>query len=160
MRPDPRRTCNALPMGATIVVGYDDKDPAKRALERAIEEAKERQADLVVVTVAEMPLNPEGPQNFGTLDVSPARMIPLVVPPELEPVLEHARERIAAEGLTADFTWAAGEPANAIVGAAQDRKAELVVLGAHHHGFLTRFLGTDVAAEVEREAGCPVVVVP
>jgi nucleotide-binding universal stress UspA family protein len=146
-------------MSATIVVGYDDKDPAKRALERAIEEAKERQADLVVVAVAEMPLNPEGPQSFGTLDDSPARMIPLVVPPELEPVLRHARERVSAAGLTADFTWAAGEPANAIVGAALDRKAELVVLGAHHHGFLTRLLGTDVAAEVEREAGCPVIVV-
>lgn len=147
-------------MSATIVVGYDDKEPAKRALERAIEEAKERQAELVVVAVAEMPLNPEGPQSFGTLDSSPARMIPLVVPPELEPVLAHARERVAAEEVAADFVWAAGEPASAIVGAAQDRRADLVVIGEHHHGFLTRLLGTDVAAEVEREAGCPVVVVP
>ena len=146
-------------MSETIVVGYDDKDPAKRALDRAIAEAKERHAHLVVVTVAEMLLNPEGPQSFGTLDDSPARMIPLVVPPELEPVIAHARERVAAEGLTADFTWAAGDAAGAIVGAAQDHSATLVVIGTHHHGFLARMLGTDVAAEVKRAAGCDVVVV-
>lgn len=145
---------------ATIVVGYDGDDASERALERALAEAKERKAAVVVVTVAEMPLNPEGPQNFGTLDDSPAQMIPLVVPPELEPVLEQARTRIEAAGVASDFLWAAGEPAAAIVAAAQDRGAELVVLGTHHHGFLTRLFGTDVAAEVEREAGCPVLVVP
>ena len=90
-----------------IVVGYDDEDAAKRALERALGEAKEHGAGLVVVSVVELPLDPEGPQNFGTLDDSPARMIPLVVPEELEPVLAHARERVAAEGVSADFLWAA-----------------------------------------------------
>ena len=69
-------------MAKRIVVGYDDKEPAKRALERAIEEAKARKAEVVVVSVVEMPLNPEGPQNFGSLDDTPARMIPLVLPPE------------------------------------------------------------------------------
>lgn len=142
-----------------IVVGYEQDEPGRHALERAIDEARTRNAQIVVVAVAEMPLNPEGPQNFGTLDDSPARMMPLVVPPELEPVLGEARERVEAAGIEADFLWAAGEPANAIVAAAQDRKAELVVLGRHHHGFLTRLLGTDVAAEVERETGCDVVVV-
>ncbi len=143
----------------TVVVGYEDDEPARRALDRAIAEARTRQAQVVVVAVAEMPLDPEGPQSFGTLDDSPARMIPLVVPSQLEPVLAQARERVEAAGIAADFTWAAGEPAAAIVAAAQERKAELVVLGRHHHGFLTRLLGTDVAAEVEREAGCEVVVV-
>lgn len=143
----------------TIVVGYDDGEAARRALDRAIEEAGTRQAQIVVVAVAEMPLDPEGPQSFGTLDDSPAKMIPLVVPPDLEPVLSRARERVEAAGIPTDFVWAAGEPAAAIVAAAQERKAELVVVGGHHHGFLTRLLGTDVAAEVEREAGCTVVVV-
>jgi nucleotide-binding universal stress UspA family protein len=95
-------------MSKTIVVGYDDKEPAKRALERAIAEAKESGGTLVVVTVVEFPLDPEGPQSFGALDDSPARMIPLVVPPELEPVLAHARGRVAAESVQADFLWAAG----------------------------------------------------
>ena len=47
-----------------------------------------------------MPLNPEGPQNFGTLDDTPARMIPLVEPAELEPALvdELAKDQASAGG--------------------------------------------------------------
>jgi nucleotide-binding universal stress UspA family protein len=142
-----------------IVVGYDDEGAAKRALDRALDEAKANGAQVVVVAVVELPLDPEGPQNFGTLDDSPARMIPLVVPEELEPVLAHARERVAAEGVSADFLWAAGDPANVLVDVARDRGASLVVVGTHHHGFLSKLVGNDVAAEVKRHAGADVLVV-
>jgi nucleotide-binding universal stress UspA family protein len=144
----------------SIVVGYDDSEAARRALERAIEEARSSKGRLVVVSVLELPLNPEGPQNFGTLDDSPARMIPLVEPPELEPALSHARQRVEAAGVKADFVWAAGEPADAIVTAAKDHRAQLIVLGAHHHGFFGRIFGSDVAEGVRRDIdGCEVLVV-
>jgi nucleotide-binding universal stress UspA family protein len=143
-----------------IVVGYDGEGPAQRALDRAINEARRSRAKLVVVAVAEMSLNPEGPQSFGTLDDSPARMIPLVEPPELEPVLAAARERVDAAGLDAEYVWAAGEPAGAIVGEARDRGAGLIVVGSHHHSLFGRLLGADVAGEVKREAGCDVIAVP
>jgi nucleotide-binding universal stress UspA family protein len=143
----------------TIVVGYDGEDAAARALDRAIEEARAADAELVVVAVAEMTFNPEGPQSFGALDDTPARMIPLVEPAELEPVLEQARAKVEAAGIAGDVVWAAGEPASAIVGAAKDRGARLIVLGAHHHGMLSRLFGGDVAAQVKRDAGCDVLVV-
>ncbi|HEY7207498.1 MAG TPA: universal stress protein [Gaiellaceae bacterium] len=146
-------------MAKTIVVGYDDREPAKRALERAIEETRAAHGHLVVVAVAEMPLDPEGPQNFGTLDDSPARMIPLVPSPELEGVLERARATVEGAGLQAEYVWAAGDPATTIVDAARDRGATLVVLGAHHHGFFGRLFGEDVAAEVRNELGAETVVV-
>ena len=143
----------------SIVVGYDDHDAAKRALERALEEARAAGEALVVVSVVELPLDPEGPQNFGTLDDSPARMIPLVVPDELEPVLTHARERVAAEGVEADFLWAAGDPASVLVDVARDRKASLIIVGSHHHGLLAKLVGADVAGEVKRHAGADVIAV-
>jgi nucleotide-binding universal stress UspA family protein len=127
-------------------------------LDRAIEEARSARAQLVVIAVEEMPLNPEGPQNFGTLDDTPARMIPLVEPSELEPVLAAAKERVEAAGLTGEYVWAAGEPASAIVDAAQERGAKLIVIGSHHHGLLARVLGPDVATQVKRDAGCDVIV--
>jgi nucleotide-binding universal stress UspA family protein len=142
-----------------IVVGYDDEEAAKRALERALGEAKEHGASLVVVTVVEFPLDPEGLHNFGTFDDSPAQMMPLVPPEEIESMLAHARERVAAEGVSADFLWAAGDPANVLVDVARDRGASLVVVGSHHHGFLARLVGEDVAAEVKRHAGSDVLVV-
>jgi nucleotide-binding universal stress UspA family protein len=143
---------------STIVVGYDSGEPASRALDRAIEEARSSGAHLVVVAVAEMPLNPEGPQSFGTLDDTPARMI-LVEPAEVEGALAEARERIEPEGLPADYVWAVGDPAHAIVATARDRGATFIVVGSHHHSLLGRLLGSDVAADVRREAGCDVISV-
>ena len=143
----------------TIVVGFDGDESATRALNRAIEEARSSAGRLVVVAVSEMPLNPVGLQHFGTLDDSPAPGMPPMAPPELGPVFAAARERIEAAGVNADYAWASGEPAAAIVGEARDRNADVVVLGSHHHGLLTRLLGTDVAAEIKRSAGCDVIVV-
>ncbi len=85
-------------VSSTIVVGYDGEEPAARALDRAIEEARVRHAKLLVVSVAEMPFNPEGPQNFGS-SAGPHDMMPLVEPAELEPVLEQARMKIEAAGI-------------------------------------------------------------
>jgi universal stress protein A len=146
-------------LAKTILVGYDDKEPARRALDYAIEEAKSSHARLVILVVAEMPLDPRGMQNYGTLDDSPAPLIPLDPPPELEKVLEQAREVVEAAGVEAEYVWSAGDPSGEIVGAARDRGAELVVLGAHHHRGLAGFFGADVAAGVERELGANVVVV-
>lgn len=145
-------------MAGTIVIGFDDSDASRRALERAIAEAVSSGDDLVVVSVYEMLLDPEGPQNFGNLNES-AQMIPLVEPPELEPVFAKARATVEAAGLEADYVWAVGNPADKIAATARDRDARLVVVAAHHHSFLGRLFGTDVAAEVERELGAGVIVV-
>lgn len=143
----------------TILVGYDGKDPAKRALAHAIEEAKSSGARLVILVVAEMPLNPQGLQNYGTLDDSPPVLMPVEAPPELEEALEHAGAVVEAAGVKAEYAWSAGDPSSEIVAAARDHGAELVVLGAHHHSGLARFFGSDTAHEVERELGTGVVVV-
>jgi nucleotide-binding universal stress UspA family protein len=143
----------------TILVGYDGLDAGDRALARAMDEARAGGAKLVVLAVSEMPLNPEGPQNFGTLDDSPATMIPLTEPPELASVLGRAQERVEAAGLQADYVWAAGEPAQEIVVAARERGADIVVVGHHHHGLMGRLFGEDVAAGVKRAADCEVIAV-
>ena len=86
-------------------------------------------------------------------------MIPLVEPEALEPIFAKARARVDAAGVEADYVWAVGNPADKIAATARDREARLVVLAAHHHGFLGRLFGTDVATEVERELGSSVIVV-
>jgi nucleotide-binding universal stress UspA family protein len=143
-----------------VLVGYDDGEAAGRALEQAIAAARDGGAKLVVVAVEELPLDPTGLQNFGSLDYSPADITPLGPPAHIQVVLDRARTEIEAAGLDADYVWAAGSAATTIVDAARDSQAELVVLGGHHHSFLGRVFGSDVAAEVERRVGARVVVVP
>ncbi len=149
----------ALVMAGTIVIGFDDSDGAERALDRAMAEATASGDTLVVVAVLEMLFDPEGPQNFGSLGEMPP-MMPLVEPPELEPIFAKARARIDATDLAADYVWASRESrqtrsprrhATATPGWSSSRRS--------HHGFFGRLFGTDSAAEVERELGDGVVVV-
>jgi nucleotide-binding universal stress UspA family protein len=142
-----------------ILVGYDDSEGARRALRRAIDEAHGERSTITVLAVAEMPLDPQGPRNFGTLgDISAREGQPLQAPPDVVSHLEKARDELAAAGLDAELRWAAGEPGNAIVETARAAKADVIVLGEHHHGFLSSLFGADVAEEVRRAAGCDVIV--
>ncbi len=140
----------------TIVVGYDGDDASSRALDRAIDEARTSQGHLVVVAVLEMPLQPEGPQNFGSLERQPGSH---------DPARRAARARTGVrEGTRAGQ---GGGPERGLhlgcrgsgIGdrrGGQRARRGLIVLGSHHHGLLKRLLGTDVASEVKRSAGCDV----
>jgi len=146
-------------MHGKILVGYDDSAPARSALLRGIEEARARHTRLVVLAVAEMPLDPGDPRNFGTLDdISPDEGRPFEAPPEVVATLGRARKVVEGAGVRADYRWAAGDPGRSIVDAAQAVGAGLIVVGEHHHGFLGSLFGEDVAAEVRKHAGCDVVV--
>jgi nucleotide-binding universal stress UspA family protein len=113
----------------------------------------------VVVTVLELPLDPNSPRNFGTLGDGPAARMPAGLPPELEPVVAHAHEHVAAAGGRAELVWGAGDAAEIIIEVARERDASLVVLGEHHHSLFAALVGTDVPGEVRRRAGADVLVV-
>ena len=148
------------PLMKAVVVGYDDSPEAGRALERGIAEARDGGAKLVVVAVEELPLDPTGLQNFGSLDYSPPDATALGPPADIQDLLGRARTVIESTGLDAEYVWAAGSAASTIVDAARDNGADLIVLGEHHHSFFGRVFGSDVAAEVERRAGARVIAVP
>lgn len=141
-----------------IVVGFDDKPPAERALDRAIEEARNQHGRLLVVTVFELALDPTGPRNYGTLDDGPFPRH-LAPTPEVEQALVDARARVEAAGVRAEYLWAAGDPARTLVDLASERRARAIVIGEHHGGCFSGLFGLDVGSQVERDAGCDVIVV-
>jgi nucleotide-binding universal stress UspA family protein len=105
-----------------------------------------------------MPLDPADPRNLGTLDDGSAE---LGVPetPELERVLNDARDVIEPTRIEADYVWAAGDPGRQIIDLAKDRAASLIVIGGHHEGFFARTFGMSVQDEVKKHADCEVIVV-
>ena len=142
-----------------ILVGYDGLDGGRRALERAIAEAHESHGRITVLSVAKIPLDLDVPRNFGTLDdISAGEGEALSAPPEVVAHLREAGERLASAGLEADLLWRAGNPGHAIVETAKEIRAQVIVLGEHHHGLLGNLFGADVDAEVQREAGCEVIL--
>jgi nucleotide-binding universal stress UspA family protein len=143
-----------------ILVAYDGSESSRRALDRAIEEARASHAHVTVVDVAEQPLNPDEPRFFGTLDdFAGNEGDPYGPPPDVVDHLTEARDVLAVAGVDADLAWAAGLPAREIVSTAKRIGAKTIVLGEHHHGMLSRLLGDDVDTEVQREApGCTVIL--
>jgi nucleotide-binding universal stress UspA family protein len=142
-----------------ILVGYDGSAGAQRALDRTIAEARASHAHITVLSVASVPLDLDVPRNFGTLDdIAPYEGAELSPPPDVVAHLGEARERLLAAGLDAELAWAAGEPGRVIVETARRARADVIVLGEHHHGFLAGLFGSDVDAEVQREAGCDVIL--
>lgn len=143
-----------------ILVAYDDSEGARRALEEAITEAHAKRSQITVLAVAEMPLDPQAPRAYGSAgDIAAWEGKALHAPPEVIESLGAARDRLVAARLNADLVWAAGEPGAAIVDAAKAARASVIILGEHHHGFLGRLFGADVAAQVLRRADCEVLVV-
>jgi nucleotide-binding universal stress UspA family protein len=142
-----------------ILVGYDGSEGGRRALDRAVVEARKHRAHVTVLSVVNVPLDPNVPRNFGTLDdISDREGEPLSAPPDVVAHLTEARERLAKAGVEADLEWAAGEPGSVIVETARRVRAQVIVLGEHHHGFLGRLFGADIDAEVQREADSEVIL--
>lgn len=132
----------------TIVVGYDETEPAKRALERAAEQATAFGAKVIVTSVG------RAIHGKGVGPVDPAD------PPELHRAeLEHAAAFLAERGLEGEYDLALGEPAARIVELADERGADLIVVGTREPGFVARLLGQSVSGAVQRKAHCDVLIV-
>jgi nucleotide-binding universal stress UspA family protein len=78
---------------------------------------------------------------------------------EYHAVAEAAAERLKAAGLQATSTIAHGDAATALINAANDRQADLIVVGTHGRTGLQRLLLGSVARNVMQHAPCSVLVV-
>jgi nucleotide-binding universal stress UspA family protein len=160
----------------TIVVGYDGSDGAQRALDRAAGLAEALSARLVVVSVSTAPipapvLEPTGPMlvpGGATGPILTGGTTPLTGPEsEREPDpkelaqrrLEEARARLASRRLDADYVAEAGSPAERLLTVADERDAELIVVGSGDHGLLERLVAQPVEEAVARRAGRDVLIV-
>ena len=112
-----------------------------------------------MLSVERLVLDPSVPRNFGTLDdIADWEGAKESAPPDVAAHLEEARELLSAAGIEAELMWAAGEPGQEIAEAAQRIGADAIVLGEHHHGHLASFFGSNVDEEVQRAAGCEVIL--
>jgi nucleotide-binding universal stress UspA family protein len=146
----------------TIVVGYDGSDSADRALDRAAEFAKAFAAKLVVVSVAELPayIPPyaAGPETGLTAMPLEEPVLVDMKPEEVVGgVLDQARGRLA--GVDADFEARTGGADDAIIEVADERAAELIVVGTREPGFLSRLFEGSVSRDLAKRAHCDVLIV-
>jgi nucleotide-binding universal stress UspA family protein len=133
----------------TIVVGYDESEPSKRALERAADLTEAFGSKLIVTSVA--PILIGAGRSAGPTD--PA-----------DPFGKHlqeltqARSFLEARKIEAEYVPAVGEPADTIVQLADERKADLIVVGTRELNVLQRVLGQSVSESVSHHAHCDVYI--
>src|SRR5262245_21406499 len=124
-----------------IVVAFDD--PVSATLERAADLAESLGAELIVTTVA--------PAADST-EVKEAERVAQLK-------LDEARARLADRPVAVEFVSVAGPPGKAIVELADERHADLIVVGTRKKGFFDRIVEGSVNQEVLRRASCDVLVV-
>ena len=134
----------------TIVLGYDDSESAMRALTRVTELAKAFDASVAVVSVASVLV----PAAHGIGPIDP------VDPPEFhDEQLGHAKAVLDELGIVAEYDLGVGDPADVIVAAAEERNADMIVVGTNEPGLISRLLGLSVSEKVQRRAHCDVLIV-
>jgi nucleotide-binding universal stress UspA family protein len=157
----------------TIVVGYDESDVGERALWRAAEIAEAFSAQLVVVSMtsahAPAPLEPTaellpsavaGPVPAGGTVPLPAPAPALPGAEELaRRQLERARMSLANRKVETEYVVELGDPAERLLELADQRDADLIVVGSREHGFLERLLGRPVDEAVARRSERDVLLV-
>ena len=134
----------------TIVVGFDDTEPSRRALERAADLAEAFGAKLTVTSVA--PILAGVARSAGPTD-------PTDSPKEHREQLKDARELLEARGIKAEYVPAVGEPADTIAELADDLDADLIVVGTREPGILERLLGQSVSERVAHQAHRDLLIV-
>lgn len=130
-----------------VLVGMDDSEPSRKALEFALEQYPA--ATIRVVTVPET-----DSYTFG-LDSSMADE----AREDADEVLERAGTIADDYGRTIETERRFGNPAKTIVAIADDLDVDLIVVGSQGKSGIQRVLLGSVAETVVRRAPCPVTVV-
>ena len=61
--------------------------------------------------------------------------------------------------IAADYVVGLGDPADLIVETAEQKGADMIVVGTSEPGFISRLLGLSVSETVQRRAHCDVLIV-
>jgi nucleotide-binding universal stress UspA family protein len=137
------------PTLGTVVVGYDDSPPSQRSLERAAALVGAR--GRVIVVTASPSSDSQGLMSEPLLD-SPT-------PDEQKALLERSRTLLAQRGIEPTLVATTSDPAEALIDAARNHGADLIVVGHTGSGYVTRALLGSTAENVLPHAPCDVLVV-
>ena len=144
-------------MIGSIVVGTDGSDTAAEAVRQATELAKALGARIHLVSAFE----PVGNQRLREeRQQVPEDMSWMVNEREdVEATLNEAAEQIKEAGVQVETFSRQGDPADAILDVAEERRADLIVVGNKGMTGAKRFLLGSVPNKVSHHAPCSVLII-
>lgn len=145
-------------MFSTIVVGTDGSPDAMDALRAAAELARLNPDTKVHVVGAFQPIPP--PELRAMSNNLPDEFHPLVYGAmQVDSTMNAARSVMNSAGIDADYHEVHGHPTDAILDAAKNHDADLIVVGSRGEGATKRLIHGSVSTNVLHHAPCNVMVV-
>jgi len=144
-------------MFGSIVVGTDGSETAKEAVRQATELAKGLDAALYIVSAYE-PV-PESRLRSERKDAPDDLQWSINPREDVEATLNQAAEEIQADGVKVETFPREGDPADAILDVAEERNADLIVVGNKGMTGAKRFLLGSVPNKVSHHAPCSVLII-
>ena len=144
-------------MFRSIVVGTDGSDTAQKAVDEAVDLAKALGAKLWLVSayepVPKARLREEARQTPADLQwmVNPRE--------EVDSTMSDAADVVRGAGVEVETCAREGDPADAILDVAEERDADLIVVGNKGMTGARRFLLGSVPNKVSHHAPCSVLIV-
>jgi nucleotide-binding universal stress UspA family protein len=140
-----------------ILHATDYSKASERALQEAVDFAKQNDAEMLVVHV----IQPVVPYVAGE-DIGAAELYVKLeesTKQEAQRSMNKLMQRLERLGVKAKSLLLRGIPADQIVKAARNRKADIIVIGTHGRTGLSKLFMGSVASRVISTARCPVLTV-
>lgn len=144
-------------MFRSIVVGTDGSETATQAVRQAIDLAKSVGAKIELVSAYE-PVSDTRLRSEKTQ--APADLQWMVNPREdVDATLEEAAEEVRKAGVDVETYARQGDPSDAILDVAEERDADLIIVGNKGMTGAKRFLLGSVPNKVSHHAPCSVLII-
>jgi nucleotide-binding universal stress UspA family protein len=145
-------------MFSSIVVGTDGSQTAREAVGQAIEMAKRLDASLHIVSAYE-PASGQGLRDAPTISLVPDPQWVVRLREEADATLDEAAATAREAGVVASVYARQGDAADAILDVAEERGADLVIIGNKGMTGAKRFLLGSVPNKVSHYAPCAVMII-
>jgi len=144
-------------MLGSIVVGTDGSDTAREAVKQATELASRLGSKLFLVSAYE-PV-PEGRLRDERQDVPQDMQWMVNAREDVESTLRDGAETIKGAGVEVETFAREGDPADSILDVAEEKDADLIVVGNKGMTGAKRFLLGSVPNKVSHHAPCAVMII-
>jgi nucleotide-binding universal stress UspA family protein len=143
---------------SSIVVGTDGSQTAREAVAQAVEMAQRLDASLHVVSAYE-PVSGQGHRGAPTSSPAPDPQWVIKLREEVDATLEDAAVIAREAGVAVSVYARQGDAADAILDVAEERGADLVIIGNKGRTGAKRFLLGSVPNKVSHYAPCAVMII-
>ncbi len=135
----------------TILVPIDGSKESKIAVEEAVKIAQKNGAMVIILHVV--------PERADLIEVYRIHSLHSAFREEGEKLLNEVYEYVSKQGVKVVTRLKEGNPWEEIVKAAQLQHCDLIIMGSHGHGTISKFLLGSVTQRVIGATPCPVMVV-